>query len=242
MKKHKNGCCEWLTFDLFDQLSGIRHASFLRGSFDTPFDVSDRSETFEQSMNCIAKLMGVGYKQIHWADQVHGIQIADVTKNDPHSRICDAMITAEKDTVLVIRHADCQAALFFDPIVGVIANVHAGWRGNVQNIYKETILYLHHKYGSHPKNLHVAISPSLGPNHAEFINYKEEFPPHLWRFRNENNHFNLWEIAQFQLLEMSVPPEQIEIAKLDTFEDEENFYSYRRDKLTGRLATVIVLK
>ena len=45
----------------------------------------------------------------------------------------------QKDCGLVIQHADCQAAIFFDPVRKAIANVHCGWRGSVCNIYAKTV-------------------------------------------------------------------------------------------------------
>ncbi len=138
----------------------------------------------------------------------------------------DALCT--KKGGVQIRHADCQAALFYDPINQAIAAAHAGWRGNVQNIYAEVIRRMQEWFGSRPENLLVGISPSLGPKHAEFIHFREEFPQHFWDFECSPNHFNLWEIGRMQLREAGVLNDHIEIAEICTFEGD--FHSYRRDK------------
>jgi polyphenol oxidase len=242
MKLHREGNTEYLTFEILNGSYKLRHAIFLRGDDDTPFDVSDGAENFDENIKTIAKVMGVNTKHVRWAHQVHGNHVIDIT--DPVFDIpaCDALVTSEKNLSLMIRHADCQTALFYDPVNEVIANVHAGWRGNVLNIYHSTVEFLVKKYGSDVKNLLVGVGPSIGPEHAEFINYKEEFPSHLWHFRDSNNHFNLWDIAEMQLRECGIPAENIEIARIDTYGDEKNYYSYRRDKTQSRHATVITLK
>ena len=51
--------------------------------------------------------------------------------------------------------------LLTDPVEQAIANVHAGWKGNVKNIYEKTVQFMQQCYGSSPKNIHVCIAPSL---------------------------------------------------------------------------------
>lgn len=243
MKHHQENGVEYLTFEIFNGQHKLRHAIFLRNGDEHPFDMKSDSEHFENSLKAVAKVMGVTAKQIRWAHQVHGNTIIDISSPDHETPSCDGLVTAEKNLSLMILHADCQSAIFYDPINQVIANVHAGWRGNVLNIYQSTVEFLVKKYGTNVKDLLVAIGPSLGPQHAEFRNYKEEFPSDLWRFRDANNHFNLWDIAEMQLLACGIPKENIEIARIDTYSDEKNFYSYRRDREeAGRHATVITLK
>ncbi len=147
-------------------------------------------------------------------------------------------MTEKRGVGLGVRHADCQAAIFYDPKKHVIAGVHAGWRGNVKNIYKKTIQQMKRTYGTNPKDLIVCISPSLGPSNAEFTNYKTELPESFWRFKEQECHFNLWEIASGQLIELGVPEDQIEIASICTFDHENDFFSFRRERKTGRNLTL----
>src|SRR5690606_29333339 len=109
-----------------------------------------------------------------------------------HAEGFDGMMTAQEGTGLLIRHADCQAAIFYDPKRRVIANIHCGWRGSVQNIYQKTVTQMEERYGTRARDLFVCIGPSLGPYHAEFIHYKEEIPPSFWAFQVRPNHFDFW--------------------------------------------------
>ena len=142
----------------------------------------------------------------------------------------------------MMKHADCQAAIFYDPVHHALANVHSGWRGNVKNIYQTTILKMASVFGTKPQDLLVGISPSLGPQHAEFKNYKVEFPEHFWSFQVCPEYFDLWAIARHQLEEAGVLPYHIEIAGICTYANKEDCYSYRRDKVTGRHATLAMLR
>jgi polyphenol oxidase len=141
-----------------------------------------------------------------------------------------------------VRWNDCQAAILYDPIHRALANVHAGWRGNVQNIYRTAVQKMVHSFGSKPQDLLVGISPSIGPKHAEFKNYKSEFPEEFWEFQVKPTYFDLWQIARHQFESSGVLAHHIQIAEICTFDHPSDYFSYRRDKTTGRHATVAMLK
>ena len=141
----------------------------------------------------------------------------------------------------MIKHADCQAAIFYDPVHKALANVHCGWRGNVKNIYRVAVQKMKFTFGTNPKDLLVGISPSLGPDHSEFIHYQTEWPEEFWRFQVRPNYLDLWAIARDQLEQCGLLPHHIEVAGICTFANPQDFFSHRRDKITGRHATVAML-
>lgn len=153
----------------------------------------------------------------------------------------DAVMTSQKNVGLLVRHADCQAAFFFDPKKNVIAAVHAGFKGQVLHIYRSTIKALKKKYGCRPEDLLVALSPSLGFDHAEFKNYKVEFPLELHKYVIDN-YVDLKKMAFDELVDEGVLQEHIDIDPRCTYCDESQFYSYRRNKTQQRLASLIFLK
>ena len=110
----------------------------------------------------------------------------------------------------------------------------------MENIYQKTVDSLK-KMGSDPRDLIVCISPSLGPNFAEFVHYKKELPQSFLEFKKKECLFDFWEISRSQLMQEGVLPSHIEIASLCTYENKEDFFSYRRDKITGRQATIAKL-
>lgn len=253
MEHKKSGSVEWLEFDLLQGLP-LRHGVFLRNggfshgsykSLNVSYDVGDDAENVRRNIEVVQELMQepkLSHAKLKWANQCHGKNIASITHSSPDETVnCDALTTSNAEIGLMIKHADCQAAIIYDPMQNAISVVHSGWRGSVQNIYAETIERMKKAYGSKPENLLVCISPSLGPLSAEFINYKHELPEKFWDFQIKPDYFDFWAISEDQLKNCGVLLNHIEIMRIDTFENREDCFSFRRDKVTGRHATVAVL-
>lgn len=248
MLRKKRGSLEWLEFELLQQFPEVRHAVFLRhggvseghySSLNVGGGTGDDENLINLNRSKIKKLLGC--KQLVSGRQVHGIQIA-LAPLELENEECDGLITQEKSAGLFIKHADCQAVIFYDPIEKALGCIHAGWRGNIKNIYAEAIGKMSKLFGSKPQNLFVCISPSLGPCCSQFIHYEKEIPQQFWSFQVRPLYFDLWEMARFQLLEAGILAHHLEIAPICTYCNPADFYSYRRDKPTGRNATVVCLQ
>lgn len=248
IRKEQDGV-SWLEFELFGDLPFVKHAMFLRhgGVSPAPFDslnfssfAGDSKDNVQRNFDKAKRILGL--EILVYSHLCHGKSIIEYHPShlvDP--QVCDGVATSQKDIGLLMTHADCQVALFVDPVHRAIANVHAGWRGNVANIYHETVAFMKKAYGTSPKDLLVGVSPSLGPDDAEFINYREELPESFWKFQTKPNFFNLWEVAHSQLTEAGIASHHIEIAGISTLSSPGDFFSYRRQKISGRHGTVIAL-
>ena len=243
---------QWLEFDLFKAYPHVRHAVFQRhgGVSEKGFSTLNASDSVGDHPDAVkvnrARMKEVlGVEQLVFPHQQHGTNIVRITKkNATQTHQADALFTTEKGIGLGVAHADCQGALFFDPKNQVIAAAHVGWRGNVQNLYRVVVEKLKQEMDSKPENLLVCISPSLGPDHAEFINYKTEFPKEFWTFQEQErpHFFDLWALSTSQLAACGVLEKNIEIANTCTACSSEDYFSYRKDHKTGRNATVIALE
>ncbi|MBS0623829.1 MAG: laccase domain-containing protein [Verrucomicrobia bacterium] len=236
---------EFLQFDLFPKKT-LRHASFLKhgGHSQTPFaslNFSTRAGDCAQkvSLNLQKAQTVLGISCLSRLEQCHSAHVVEASPS--LLQRADGMSTQQLGLGLMILHADCQAAIFYDPIHRAIAAVHCGWRGNVGNIYQNTVLHMHKSYGTQPQDLRVGISPSLGPEACEFINYKTELPPEFLPFKFKTCHFNLWEISRWQLLQAGVLDHHIEFSGMCTYTHTADCYSYRRSKLCGHHATFVML-
>ncbi len=243
MIRRKKNNIEWLEFKKLQGIPNLVHGVFLRGggfssgsynslnagggSGDEPTLISKNRQLMQETLSIP---LIIGGKQVHKDTIIHVNSQSDCGE-------CDGLVTREKGIGLIIKHADCQAAIFYDTKKKTIANVHCGWRGNVQNIYGKTVAEMK----ANPKDLIVCISPSLGPEFSEFKNYREELPEHFWPYQHKPLYFNLWEISKKQLLDAGIPESNIEIASLCTYANPSDFFSYRRDKITGRNATLVSL-
>lgn len=250
MQRKKLNGLEWLEFDLLADIRRVKHAVFLRHggystgqyqTLNTSFDVGDNFTAVEKNLKLIQKTMGM--RHLASARQCHGnkmVHIKDSTSLMTRHH-CDGFYTDMINTGLMISHADCQAAILYDPIHHAISNVHAGWRGSVQNIYSEAISAMKHAFGSQPSDLLVGISPSLGPHSAEFIHYQTELPREFHSFQIKPTYFDFWAISRFQLESCGVLSHHIEIAELDTYTNLHDCFSFRREKTTGRHGTILFL-
>lgn len=239
---------EWIEYDLLKNFPEVVQATFLRqgGYSSAPFQslnlshsVGDKPDAVKANRNLVQQQLQLPF--ILYAKQTHQTEVAIIKTGKEALPEADALITQTKGVGLAITHADCQAALFFDPATQTIAACHAGWRGLVKNIYRKTVEAMHHAFQCNPKDLLVGISPTLCVDHSEFLQYKEEFPSEFWDFQEEPFHFNLRAIAQKQLNGAGIPDRNIEFSQLCTFCEQKDCYSHRREKKTGRHATIIGL-
>ncbi len=249
IRKEKEGII-WLEFESLQEHSEVVHGVFLRhggvskGSYDSlnlGGGTHDDEKLIEKNRSLIQNILKL--PKLIAGKQVHGVHLECFPSLTTDLEIgCDGLITNERGIGLLIKHSDCQAAIFYDPIKQVIANVHCGWRGNVQNIYHQTVLRMQQVYRSNPRDLLVCVSPSLGPHHAEFKNFTSELPELFYPFQIKPTYFDLWAISRMQLEEAGVMSHHIEIAQICTFDRQNDYYSYRRDKITGRNGTIAALK
>ena len=230
-----------LSWMVFEQLQTLPHAIFT-GRWNLAQHSPAEPPDLTQRHTRIQELFHLNH--LVTLHQVHGRALLYVDGESPAQCYgADGLMTDQKGIGLLIQHADCQCALFYDPLHHALANVHAGWRGSTLNIYAATIAALHARFGTNPRDLLVSIGPSLGPNHAEFIHYERELPTDFLPFKDAQHRFNFWQISRMQLLSAGVLPEHIEIAGLCTVEHHELFYSYRGagGTLIGANGTVCAL-
>lgn len=240
---------KWLEFELFAPFPKLKHAIFLRhggistgdlASLNFGYTRGDNPLNVTANISKIKNILDIPF--LASCKQHHGKEIMEVTSDNPQDTpACDALATSHPGIGLMIKHADCQAAIFYDPVNHAVANVHSGWRGSVQNIYAEAIAFMQSRFGSLPQNIHVGISPSLGPQEAEFVNYRQELPIHFWDYQIKPLYFDFWEISHMQLIESGILDHHIQFAKISTYANPQDYFSHRYCKDTGRHATIAEL-
>lgn len=236
----------WLEFDLLSSIPHLKHGVFLRhGGFSqgvfASLNLSDRvGDEIEHVQANVKKVKSIlGIKTLISNRQVHGkeILLASDVKKSPS----DGLVTNTRGEGVMVHHADCQAAIIYDPIQKVVSTVHCGWRGSVQNIYREAVEFLKKTFLSKPENLLVCISPSLGPECAEFVNYRTELPEHFWDYQIKPNYFDFWAITEMQLTHCGILKNHMEFARICTYSNPLDCYSYRRSKIRGGHGTIAVM-
>lgn len=218
-------------FEIFrDFRSVLRHAVFTR-------------KTKPENTRSIQKILNTTTKPLFFKNQLHGIEISAIKKKLTDENFYgDIFMTNLKEIPLGIRIADCASILLFDPVKRIIANIHAGWKGLAKRIIRHTIRQMAEKFNSKPENIFAGISPMLGVCCSVFSNPLIELPKFLHNYIAEENHVNLWAIAEGQLRECGVKQSHIENPRICTFCNPEHFNSFRRDKTDERFCTLIMLR
>ena len=221
-------------FKIFKPFSGIiSHGVTYKmfGSFN------DDEKSFETSIKKLMDYFSVNRPV--FADQMHDDGVMILSERPNKKPETDAFITNKKGLPLMIKVADCQGIIMFDPETKTIAAVHSGWRGSVKNIIGKTIGKMKEKFGVKPENLLAGISPSLGPCCAEFSDPESELPEFCRPF-TKGKKVDFWALSLKQLSDEGVLVKNIENPRICT-KCGDDCYSYRRGE-DGRMAVFISLK
>ena len=195
-------------------------------------------------------------KDLHFviANQTHSDNIVIVNeKRDQgwHSlesaiENCDAMITNKKGVVLSVLTADCVPLLLLDTQQGVIAAVHAGWKGTQSEIASKTVLMMIETFNSDPKDIIVGIAPAIcsccyevGMDVAQYFLDTS----HAYEKKEHKYMLDLPYINKQQLLNVGILEANIEMSGICTSCDVDRFFSYRKEQgCSGRFMSMIGLK
>lgn len=241
----------YLRFPHLHWAGGLIHGIFTRrggvstGRFNTlnvSEGVGDPPAMVSINLQRIQKALGV--RHLIGLKQCHGRRVVTVNEHRGIPRLPpgDALITDTPGLGLLVKQADCQSVILYDPGRRVVANVHCGWRGNVFNILGHTVNRLEEIFGCRPRDLLAGIGPSLGPCCAEFVTYREIFPESFAGFMSREPFFDLWSLSRWQLTTAGLIPQNIRAARLCTRCRRDLFFSYRGEGQTGRFGTVAMLE
>jgi hypothetical protein len=245
-----------MTFGNLSGVPGLAHGVFTRHggvslppyeSLNVSWSNGDSPEAVAENLRRIKKTSGleslVSSRQVH-GDWLNFIDTESAGKLEPRAQALiappgDALATNLIGLGLVIKIADCQSILLVDPQSRIIANIHSGWRGSIRDIAGKTVRYLEERFGLNPKRTLAAVSPSLGPCCAEFINYRNEIPEQFWSYQVRPEYFDFWAITRDQLKAAGIAEHNMEFAQKCTVCGKAQFFSYRGEGPTGRMASVI---
>ncbi|MGE4291098.1 MAG: polyphenol oxidase family protein [Desulfovibrio sp.] len=210
------------------------------GSANLSYDVGDDPDHVDENRACLQNRFRL--KTLVDCTQVHG----DTMRFDarPGMRCeADGLTTTEPGIGLMIKTADCQPILLAHESGKYVAALHVGWRGNKIHFPTTGVRAFCEHYDLQPQELFAVRGPSLGPEHSEFQNFEQDFGPGFHRWYNPDEQtVNLWELSRHQLLEAGLLPERVQSLGLCTKSQPEDFFSYRRDKTTGRQAGLVWIK
>lgn len=207
-----------------------------------PHYFSTRQEAPERAL---AEALGVDLQDLVRMKQVHCADVFVATGRPPSAPTADIAVTDDPAIALSVRTADCVPILLADRRSGAVAAVHAGWKGTAAGAAIAAVESLTSEYGARPEDVIAAVGPSIGPCCYEV---GPELPAHFvshadsaaWFTNAAKPHLDLWRATRDQLARAGVPPQQIHVCELCTFDHPPLFHSYRRDGTrAGRLVAAI---
>ena len=174
-----------------------------------------------------------------WLEQVHG---TDVIRHPGESLVvrADASVAFEPGRVCAVMTADCLPVVLTDPGGTRVGVAHAGWRGLLDGVVEATIAAL----GTSPAELRAWLGPAIGPEAFEVggevrTAFADRNPAAAGYFRpNQRNRYqaDLYGLARLALAAAGVS--SVHGGGWCTHRESERFFSFRRDGVTGRMATL----
>ena len=177
-----------------------------------------------------------------WLEQVHGRNIVDLDAASPETT-GDGAVTGTAGRICAVLTADCLPVLLCDRAGTRIGAAHAGWRGLADGVIEAAVSLM-----DRPANGLIAwLGPAIGPRafevgdevRAAFIAH-DPLAGDAFEAHGDRWHADIYRLAHQRLAALGVT--EIYGGEWCTYEDAERFYSYRRDGVTGRLATLIWLE
>ena len=206
----------------------------------------------------------LGAKAVATLAQVHGAEVVVLRRDLPAVEgmpPADALVSDDPGVALAVRAADCVPLLMADRTRGVVAAVHAGWRGTAAGAATAGLSALTREFGTRPSDVVVAIGPSIGPccyevgpdvvdafaaaGHARHLVDRWFAPPAAPRGFSPTPgrgslHLDVAGANRDQLSLAGVPEEQIHLSGLCTAMHLEVLTSYRAEKeKAGRIVGAI---
>ena len=191
-----------------------------------------------------AQLRGILPAEPHWLEQVHGRSVVCADSGVVRAQ-ADAAFSRQPGTVCAVMTADCLPVLFCDEAGKVVAAAHAGWRGLASGVLEATVKAMQAPVDRILAWMGAAIGPQafevgdevrsvfvcdLAASADAFVPGKDAGK--WWA--------DIYLLARLRLARIGV--DRVYGGGLCTYSDAARFFSFRRDGVTGRMASLIWLQ
>lgn len=172
-----------------------------------------------------------------WLRQVHGNQVLTHHHGAKEEQEADGLVSFSPGRVCAVLTADCLPVLFCSRSGDKVAAAHAGWRGMAQGVLQAAVAELKEP----PGEIMAWLGPAIGPKVYEVgEDVRRAFPEEqssCFKVHGDRWLLDLYGVARHKLAQLDITA--VYGGHFCTFSDRERFFSYRRDGVTGRMASVI---
>jgi YfiH family protein len=234
----------------FNEVEKIKHCFFSKNggvskdiysSLNCGLGSSDNEKNILNNLNIVAEKIGVSKNNLLLMNQTHSNKVVTIDENNKniHRVNADALITKIENIAISVLTADCVPILIYEETNHIIACVHAGWRGAVNGIIKNTLNKIINMNKSNI--IHVAVGPCIGVKNYEvskefyekFITINKKNEIFFFQDKKDKFFFDLRKYVNFKIKEFDV--KYIDNIDFDTYAEKENFFSFRRSKKLGEI-------
>lgn len=224
----------------FDSLN-LRPSGLRGDAVDEPAAVHENQRRFMAAMQ--------GARPV-FLDQVHGTAVvrlgaADLAAGRSHP-VADASITTEAGVACTVLVADCLPVLFAAPEGKAVGAAHAGWRGLASGVLEATVAALCEAAHCEPSDLSAWMGACIGPTRFEVGDeVRVAFgPDQAICFVPTGTPGKWWAdlpaLAKARLGALGL--NRIAGGHWCTHSDPSRFFSFRRERVTGRLAAAVWIR
>lgn len=210
-------------------------------SFNLGAHVGDDTADVAANRARLAEVLGLPEERFVWMEQLHTntVTLVDGPSAAP-VEATDALVTRQKDLALCVLVADCTPVLLSDHTAGVIGAAHAGRMGARNGIVKDTVEAMV-ELGAEPSRIQVLLGPAAAGESYEVpegmaLDVEKHLPGSRTRTKKGTPGIDVRAGLVRQLLSLGVT--HIDADPRDTITDKD-FFSHRREGVTGRQAGVI---
>jgi len=214
---------------------GVSFGAF--NSLNAALHVGDNAEFVRQNRTIIKEMLDLPGEPV-WLEQIHSNKAVDAA-NSGLLQQADASYTDKPGVICAVMTADCLPVLVCASEGSQVAAIHAGWRGLLTGVIGNTLAEI----ASH--DVLVWLGPAIGPDCFEvgddvrdaFLLKSTAFST-AFKARGKGKWLaDIYQLARIDLAALGV--HKIYGGTFCTVTEQERFYSYRRDKETGRMVTLI---
>lgn len=228
------------------RLGGVSQGPYT--SFNLATHVGDALEAVVANRAALVERLGL-QRQPQWLEQVHGTQVVQAA-DDSWVRTADGCYTREPGLACAVMTADCLPILICNTNGTQVAALHSGWRGLAEGVVAKGL----DTFSEPGSELMAYLGPAISQPHFEvgievleafFESARDAHHSDLiaaaFKPGKRPLHFfaDIYALARAELQALGV--KAIYGGNDCTFDDAQRFYSYRREKVTGRMASLIWL-
>lgn len=225
-------------------------------SFNLGFQTGESRDIVFENRKIFSSLINVDLEQMVFTNQSHSTVLKRVSEKDKGKGKnafddgieADALFTTERNVLLGVFHADCVPVFVYHPKIPLIAIIHAGTVGSLNNITGLAIQQLTQELNINPSEFITHLGPALDFAHHPISEQRALEIIHL----NPSHHAIVKKIGgeywldipllnYIQLIDAGVHTKNICMSNLDTFSQPHDFFSYQRDPKTGRHISFILI-